>query len=273
MMKKILMIAVAAVLFHAATAQAANIVRIGEDMEVHEGLVLDDVVVIGGDLTVNGVIRGDTVVIGGNLNVGQYAKVLGDTVVLFGRLSKAPGAEVAKNVVEVRLDKGFAAVFVGLFSIIGLWTLGLFGIAMVLGFIVLLPLVAIIFTDHVGQASYYVQTHPWRSCYYGFIVALLLVPVNLFMAITVIGLPLIPLVVIIFCAAMIFGYTAMCQLVGLKFFKAIKKGGQPMVLEVIVGLLILWVVAMIPFIGWLVKLFIWLAGLGATVATKFGHSR
>lgn len=271
MMKKILMIVAVAVLCHAAVAQAANVVRVGEDMEVHEGLVLDDVVVIGGNLTVNGVVRGDTVVIGGNLIVGQYAKVLGDTVVLFGKIVKAPGAEIVKNVVEVPLDKGILAIFAGLFSIMGLWTLGLFGLAMVMSFVVLLPLIAIIFTANVGRTSFYVQTHPWKSCYYGFIVALLLVPVNLFLAITVIGLPLIPLVVIVLCAAILFGYTVMCQFVGLKFFKAIKKKGQPMVIEVIVGLLILWAVAMVPFVGWLIKAFIWLTGLGATVATKFGY--
>lgn len=271
MLKKIITFAAVLFICHAAAAQAANIVRVGEDLTVHEGLVVDNAVVIGADLNVYGVVRGSTVVIGGDLNVGQFGKVLGDTVVLFGKVSKAPGADVEKNVVEVPLDKGFLAIFAGLFSILGLWTLGLFGIAMVMGFIVLLPLIAIIFTDYVGRASYYVQNHPWKSCYYGFIVALLLVPVNLFLAVTVIGLPLIPLVVIIFCAAMLFGYTAMCQIVGLKFFKAIKKGGQPMVLEVVVGLLILWVVAMVPFIGWLIKAFIWLAGLGATVATKFGH--
>ncbi len=272
-MKKILLIVAVAILCHATAAQAANIVRMGEDLEVNEGLVIDNAVVIGADMNVYGVVRGNTVVIGGDLNVGQYGKVLGDTVVLFGKISKAPGADVAQDVVEVPLDKGFLAVFAGLFSILGLWTLGLFGIAMVLGFIVLLPLIAIIFTANVGRTSYYVQKHPWKSCYYGFIVALLLVPVNLFLAITVIGAPLIPLVVIIFCAAMLFGYTAMCQIVGLKFFKAIKKTGQPMVLEVVVGLLILCAVAMVPFIGWLIKAFVWLAGLGATVATKFGHSR
>lgn len=273
MIRKIVMFAAVIFVFHAAVAQAANVVRIGEDLEVHEGLVMDDVVVIGGNLTVNGVVRGDTVVIGGNLNVGQYAKVLGDAVVIFGKVLKAPGAEIAKNVVQVPLDKGLLAIFGGLFSIMGLWTLGLFGIAMVMSFVVLLPLIAIIFTANVGRTSFYVQSHPWKSCYYGFIVALLLVPVNLFLAITVIGLPLIPLVVIALCAAILFGYTVMCQFVGLKFFKAIKKRGQPMILEVVVGLLILWAVAMVPFIGWLVKALIWLTGLGATVATKFGHSR
>lgn len=64
----------------------------GRSFTVGADQVYRDVVVFGGNLTVDGLVMGDSVVFGGSLKLGEQGRVLGDAVVFGGTLS-GPGAE------------------------------------------------------------------------------------------------------------------------------------------------------------------------------------
>lgn len=251
------------------TANAEDLVKIGSDAVVGAGAEFENVVVIGGDLTVDGTVEKSAVVIGGDLKLGQFAKIEDSAVVILGKIIKEDGAMLPKNTVELSFSKLCTSKWCFL-PALGIFAISLLGIAMFAAFFAVFLIIAVLFTEKVGRASFYIERHPWKSLYIGFVAAVLIAPVTLFLIATIIGIPLIPLLFIILSAATLFGFAVVCQLIGLKFFRAVKKPGQPMVLEVLVGMIILGLVMMIPGVACIVELFAWLMGLGATVATGFG---
>jgi len=69
--------------------------RFGRNQRVHEDeVVRGQVVVVGGDLRVDGEVSGGAVVIGGNIDVGPKGRIDGQTVAVAGRVTAAPGASV-----------------------------------------------------------------------------------------------------------------------------------------------------------------------------------
>ncbi len=271
MIRKIVFVVLGLSLCHVGFAHASSsLVKMGSNAIVEEGTTVDEAVVIGGNLSVHGTVTESAVVIGGDLDVGPTGRITGDSVVVFGKLIKAPGAEVKKDVVEIPLWKPSCAKTCVL-PIIGIWTLGVIGLSMFIGFLIVLILSGAVFTDKIGKTLFYVETRFWKSLYYGVVAAILLGPIALLLLVSIIGIPLIPLLVIAVSAATLFGYAVVCQLIGVKFFRAIKKPGRPMYLEIIIGFIILGLVALIPFVGWIVKILAWLVGFGATIATRFGY--
>lgn len=69
--------------------------RFGRDQRVHEDeVVRGQVVVVGGNLRVDGEITGGAVVIAGNIEVGPRGRIEGQAVAVAGRVTSAPGAAV-----------------------------------------------------------------------------------------------------------------------------------------------------------------------------------
>jgi len=73
----------------------------------------EDVVVIGGSITVDGAVQGDAVAIGGSIRLGENASVSGDVVTIGGRLWRDPNASIKGDVSSLP----GALVFVGLFLV------------------------------------------------------------------------------------------------------------------------------------------------------------
>ncbi len=252
----------------ASAAQSGDVVKFGQGAIVGQGVTVDNAVTIAGDLKIDGEVAGDAVAILGNMTVGSTGKVKGNAVVIFGKLIKESGAEISDKTFEFSLTK-FGCGKSCLLPLLGIWVVGV-GLVVFIGFGAIFLLIAALFTHKVGKASSFAERHLWRSFYYGFIAFVLILPITIFLLISVVGIPLVPLLFIILSAATLFGYAVMSQLIGLYFFRYLKKPGQPMVIEVLIGFLILAAISFVPVVGALVKIAVWMAGLGATIATRFG---
>jgi hypothetical protein len=74
---------------------SGDIVRIGSDIHVEEGQVVDgDVIVFGADADVDGHVRGNVSVTRGDVQLGSKAKVDGDVLVIGGEIQEEDGATV-----------------------------------------------------------------------------------------------------------------------------------------------------------------------------------
>lgn len=94
-----------------ALAGSADRVSIGHPVTVAAGETLEgDVVVIGADARVDGVVHGDVVVISGTLTLGPDAQVGGDAVHLLGSLEQAEAARVGGSTVSVDGGEGAGSV-------------------------------------------------------------------------------------------------------------------------------------------------------------------
>ena len=105
---------------------------------------------------------------------------------------------------------------------------------------------------------------------WGFLAVLLALPLMILLAITLIGIPLIFAEVLFLAVAALLGYTAITWLIGDRIVNTSSSGKANPLGAIALGVLIVGVIGFIPVIGWLSSLVVFIAALGAALATRFG---
>jgi hypothetical protein len=91
---------------------AYELVRFGRDVHVHEDeVVRGDILLVSGDLRVDGEIEGGALVVGGDVYAGPRARIAGETVAVGGRVATADGASIHEAVSLSFLSTPFFARF------------------------------------------------------------------------------------------------------------------------------------------------------------------
>lgn len=111
----------------------------------------------------------------------------------------------------------------------------------------------------VGQA---IKTDIGSVLGRGLLTTILMVPAMVLLAITIIG---IPAIMLLYGAAIIMGYTAIAQIVG----ENVLRGSNP-IIALALGVLLVGVLTMVPVLGWLLALVLFIIALGAVLTTRFG---
>ena len=255
-------------LFPIGSAQAKEIVRFGSDVVVEANQTVEKVVAIGGNVTVSGVVHGEIVAIGGNIFLGPTAKVGKEVVSIGGSIHKEPGAQIGDDEVELNIP--------GLSSLIGFsttaswvgWALA-FKILAFIGFLALALVIVAIIPKPFGLISNNVQQNTLKSILLGILGLVVLIPMAVFLAITVIGLPLVALEVFLVGIAFLVGYIAIAQLIGDKIAALLKRPALNALWVTLLGLLTLYLIGWVPFIGSLVKATAIVLGFGGVLTTVF----
>ena len=251
-----------------AEAERRTIVKFWSDIVVEEGMRVRDAVAIGGNVTVDGIVEHDAVAVAGSVFLGSKALVGRNVVSVGGAIEKAEGAVVRGDLTEVSIP-GMSSVLrsVSWPSWEELrWAFGIISFVAFVGFLVLALVIVAVFPKPVGLISAAVEDRPLRVALWGLLGVLLIVPLAIFLAVSVVGIVLIPLEMFIVVCAFLVGYIAVAQLIGKKIITALKRSDQPMLWEAFWGLIILWVIGWAPILGWLVKAVAALLGLGGVIA-------
>jgi hypothetical protein len=66
------------------------------------------------------------------------------------------------------------------------------------------------------------------------------------------------------------GFIAVGKLVGTQFLAIFRKHDQSIVKETLSGLVLLWLIGWIPYVGWVIKTMALVLGLGGVLVTRFG---
>ena len=208
-------------------------VKVGDSVEVLAGeLVQGDVVSIGGDVDVKGVVDGDVVAVGGNVILHEGAEVSGDAVAVGGRVKEIGHAIVRGEKVSVNVPiplfglrdhelgmPRFMRLFLG-------WKLGFLAVGLVL---------CLLFNAVAGQrldvVSRRVEAEPGQSFLIGLLGAfgtpIAMLISFLLLAITVIGLLLFPVLLILVWLVMLGGFAAVAIAVGRRMAQGGDLGGLP----------------------------------------------
>jgi len=252
-----------------AGAEGRTIVKFRNDVVVREGMRVRDAVAIGGHVIVNGVVEHDAVAIGGSVFMGSRAVVGRNAVSVGGTVEKAEGAEIRGEQIEVNLPglasvltsvpKGSRYVLRRAFRVISF-------IAFI-GFLALALLIVAILPKPVSSISAAVEDSPLKVTLCGLLGVMLIVPLAIFLVLSVVGIVLIPLEIFLVVCALLVGYIAVAQLIGKKITAALRRPNQPMLLETFCGLALLWVIGWVPVLGCLVKAVAGLLGLGGVIAS------
>ncbi|MGM0651557.1 MAG: polymer-forming cytoskeletal protein [Bacillota bacterium] len=106
---------------------------------------------------------------------------------------------------------------------------------------------------------------------WGLLTTILVIPVMILLGLSIIGIPLILVVLMVLAVAAILGYTAITGFVGGRLIYVASPSSRVNPLGTIaIGVLVIGLVSMIPIVGWLVSWFIYALAIGASLVTRFG---
>jgi hypothetical protein len=257
-----------------------NLIHFGSSVIVPENQVVENAISFGGNVTVspNAKVVDTAIAFGGDVLLQKGARVEGDVYSFGGRIVKEPGAiingtsEIFDNGQIIRNGSGMMdnrgrhrnSFFVNyFFSIIFRICTGF--VAGILGLILLqarpqfIPNLATKLRQNTGLAAL------WGI---GTIVSFVFATV--FLAITLIGIPLIPLLILTTVIMALVGSLGVALFIGQSL---IRNRNWPLRQQFLVGLVMMTVLSLIPYFGGLVVFLINLFGLGIIVLSRFGMGK
>jgi hypothetical protein len=252
----------------------SSVVKVNEDINMGQGLIFKDLVAIKGNINVKGDVGGDVVAMMGSVHLYPTAKVAGDVVSVGGKVVKDTGAKIKGKITEIAIGKEgvnnmpACVPFMGIGGLAG--TL-FFKVMVMIGFIGLAMFIVAFFTKQIGKISASIERSWITSFFWGILGTILILPVALILAISIIGIPLILIEIVLLSISMAMGSIAVSQLIGKKITKAFRKPNQPMMIEVIWGLVILFLIDLIPVVGWFIKYLLVMTGFGSAIITQLGQ--
>ncbi len=272
-----------------ASVERGSLITFGGDVELAANERTDNIVVFGGEVTVSGQVRHSVVAVGGRVqvsgrvgdavvSVGQDvvlepgAVVNGDVVSVGGNVRRDPDATVRGDVTttpwrglgeswEELAGLGILA-FLG-FSVWRLvaWVIVMFAIGWVL--LSLLP-------QPMARQTDALRSHPMTVVGWGALALLLFVPLVVVMVFTILGIFLIPVLVLAYVYAAIVGVIVAARVLGQRLSEPLKRDPFSPAAALAVGVVTLGLFRLIPVLGAIVTLALWLLGFGMTIVTRFG---
>ena len=245
----------------------------GQSLNVGTDETVDKAVAIGGSVTIAGHVRRDAVAIGGSVTLLPGARVEGDAVAIGGAVSVAEGATLEGDNVSLG---GTIPTTVGSMT---RWVVGgphmfsMFSFASrltraVLLFVIAL-LIAVAFPGALTRIQAYLVNRPGLSALSGVAILLGFVPLCVLLAVTIIGIPLIPVAVMLLVALFLFGFTVSAAWLGERM--PVSQERKTPIKSVARGGAILVVVGLVPWIGMAALILAAAVSAGATLLSRFGR--
>lgn len=278
MMKKVLYLALFVLVFSQSAqvwAEGANIFKIGEDVTVDRGVRVNSVTTINGQITVSGRVDGNVIAVGNAVVLTKTAVIDGNVISLGGIVVQAKGSEINGSITEIN-SSNISEVITTMLSDEWdgwSWIQAIFSITLFLCTLIIGLILVVLLPAQVVTVAWAIQTHTWKATWWGILGLILIVPLLVLLAVSVIGIVLIPLELILVVCAGFMGLIAVARLIGRMVYLLFKKSNQPMIRETFWGLVIIWLIGWIPPIGWMIKVFAITIGLGAVIYTRFGTTR
>ncbi|MFA4857734.1 MAG: hypothetical protein WC901_03660 [Candidatus Margulisiibacteriota bacterium] len=248
--------------------ESQEIIKINQDITVAEWDSVKKVVAIGGSVTVNGRVEEEVIAIGGSIKVNAGAEIGTDAVAIGGLVTKLGDAKISGDIIEIGNPLGGNAFQA--FSKHTAVIMSLFMLVSALATLVLLVVIAALFPAQIEKMLAFIDRGLLQSLGWGLLAGLLIVPIILMFVISLIGIPLIPLFLLVLAAAYIMGLAATAAFLGRRILHSLRVKTAALPWEILAGGLVLILIGWVPWVGWLVKLLLVLCGCGAVVATRFG---
>ena len=273
--------------------------RFGSSLELRTGDRAEEVVVILGSATINGTVEGDVFVVLGSLELGRTSVIEGDAVVVGGSIKVLPGAVAEGEVVMVGgvLDASVEFLPAGALAVVGVgpgptevfasvfawFTKGLLRGRLLVPellwtwiLVVVFALVYLatnsIFERPVRDVAAALASKPLTCFLVGGLVVLLIGPVSLLLASSVVGLPTVPILWFAVFLTIVMGKVGVTRWIGGRIMPEQLPGDRAEAARsVAIGFAVVSVAYMVPVLGlaaWTVLGFVALGAATITVATR-----
>ena len=266
-----------------------EVFEFGSDYTLAAGRSVEDLVIVGGSATIRGRVDGDAVVIGGSVELAGTGSVRGDLVVVGGGASVAPGATVGGDMVVVggRADTppgftpGGELVRVGppIEGLMPFLTRGLLmgrpivpDLPWIWGVVAVLLAVFLgfnlVFENPVRSCIEALERKPLTTFLIGLLVVVLAGPASVLLAVSVVGLALIPFLWAALVVAAVMGGVAVSRWVGGAALRSADTDGRGrQALALLVGFVLICLPLMVPVLGAVSFASLGVLALGASALT------
>jgi hypothetical protein len=253
---------------------------IGEDVEVAAGETVGDVVSTGGSVVIRGHATGDAVAVGGSVTLEPGARVDGDAVAVGGAVEIKPGASLGGEQTSVggALGKVLSGAIKLSPSKVGHvghgepGAKGFFGhLWWMLPFFVLGFLMMLFAPARLLGLREALSARPWAATAAGIGSWFGIIALCVLLAVTIIGIPLIPLALVGFFGLGVFGLTALAWWTGAKL--SFVPGTERPLVAFCLGTLVLLLIAAIPVVGTLTLVTATTVSGGAALLLLIGSLR
>ena len=254
-----------------------NLIRFGGNIIVAENQVVENAHAFGGSVTVspNARVLDTAIAFGGDVILKKGARVEGDAYSFGGKIVQEPGAIVSgeratfsdRHGMMYGSNRGRSSFFAQYFFSALFRTCSAV-VAAILGLIILHSS-----PQFLPNLAAQLRQRPGLTALWGIGAIVSFVFATVFLAITLIGIPLIPLLSLMAVVTALVGSLGVALFVGESVVGKGDKGDRSLQQQFLVGLAILTVLTLIPFFGGLVVSLINLFGLGVILLWQFGREK
>ncbi len=264
-----------------------DIVRVGQDIVVDEDQIVEgDVVAIGANVVVNGVVEGDAVTIGGVLRIGAQGEIDGDAVAIGGTVQNEEGGVIRGETVSLgwgeavperggMLLRRFLTA-VGRLILFIVWVILLILLSLLIFALLRKPI------EVIGER---IRTDAFKMGLIGLLAQVVFVGLVVIFGMSIIGIPIALIVLpIVMGLSTLFGFVAVSYVVGQKLLGETTSSYASLIAGVVlVNLLILlgailaigtgvadFAGGVLLVIGFAIIYVVATIGLGAVVMSRFG---
>jgi uncharacterized RDD family membrane protein YckC len=277
---------------------AEVVVVIGGSAKIH-GKVREAVVTIGGSSEVDGEVGEAVVAVMGNVHLKPGAKINENAVAVMGTLTVDPGAKIAGDAVSVggklnvadgakirgqKVNVGLPIPFINT-EWLGKWlkycVFELRPLAPQVGFVwiiagvffLLYLFIAAVFPRPVQACVDSLTQRPATTFLMGLLTKILVPVVVLILAVTGIGLIVVPFLWAALFFGAVVGKVAVLEWLGLKLGRHFGKGFERPLVAFLIGTLLLTLLYLVPILGLLTYTIFSIWGLGCAVTATFSRTR
>lgn len=261
-------------------------VAVFEDLTVGPGQAWENVVVVGGDLLIEGAVSETVVIVGGDLTIRAGARVgydrwdqKDDTAVVsvFGDVAIEPGADITGRIVDVAggASEALSTTFVDPVSRPWRWTSIVSWIVSTVLLAIAAVIIVAIAPRKIAAVRNRARRHFPSSFGWGLLAVVIGIPlITVLLIVTVIGiLVLIPWLAVAVPITLLFGFVAVAALLGRLVMGEHEDRRDRLIVAAIVGVVILSVLRWIPYVGAIILAVAVLAGLGAVITAIWEGNR
>jgi hypothetical protein len=250
-----------------------NIISLGGHVSV-EGRINKSIIVFGGSITLSGEVGDSVVGIGTSVRLTPTAVVKGDVASLGGTLKKESGCVIEGDTIYFKGGQDLRRLLSG-----GILTFPLMPILLIIkliGFFIWLFIalvVAALIPRQLVLASSQIRTAFWPVAGTGLVAIILftgLVIVFGLLSLVLIGIPFLLILAALGLVVKIFGQVALFYFFGESIGRSSNRRSPAPLAAVVIGLIIVSLIKFIPILGFLFSFCLSIIGWGVTIRTKFG---
>jgi secretin/TonB-like protein len=253
---------------------ARDVHAVGGNVTLKSGAEAREVVAIGGSVTLEaGATAQQAVAVGGDVRVGPGATVVQDAVSVGGKVQVDPSGDVGGEQTAVSIP-GVSGLIAKLSRAQGrdhhspAWSLA-GALARYAVYLALSLLVVLLFQRRVEVVATSIENDPAKALLAGLLGLVAQPFLAILLIVTLVGIPLVLVQVLGVLVAGVFGFTALAWWLGRRLPVRISRGA--MVLQLALGMAIVFVATQIPVVGWLAWTAAVIITFGAVLRTRFGQ--